>query len=245
MMLALHTTGKFTMSLFPNKDLFIVSSSLKPAIGIFNFEDRIEQTIETSKSIRKYAPNSYILLVDSSQHEFSQGEFLTLANHFNFIMNLYEDEQLKKLGSVGLKSQAETLLLLHAMIGLKRDPNLQQVMSGVRRVFKLSGRYQLDEGFDPKAYDDLFGKFVFRKRIPTWMPQIMHGASDLLVTRLFSMCPSLIDTYIHVLQQNFQLLSYMDTEHAHFVNIPKEYLVEFDKIHCKGQVASTGEWHYD
>ena len=221
MMLALHTTGKFTMSLFPNKDLFIVSSSLKPAIGIFNFEDRIEQTIETSKSIRKYAPNSYILLVDSSQHEFSQGEFLTLANHFNFIMNLYEDEQLKKLGSVGLKSQAETLLLLHAMIGLKRDPNLQQVMSGVRRVFKLSGRYQLDEGFDPKAYDGLFGKFVFRK------------------------CPSLIDTYIHVLQQNFQLLSYMDTEHAHFVNIPKEYLVEFDKIHCKGQVASTGEWHYD
>jgi len=33
----------------------------------------------------------------------------------------------------------------------------------------------------------------------------------------------------------------MDFEHAHFVNIPKEHLVEFDKIHCSGWLAGNGQ----
>ena len=32
-----------------------------------------------------------------------------------------------------------------------------------------------------------------------------------------------------------------DTEHAHFANIPKEYLVEFDKVHCWGWLAGNGQ----
>jgi hypothetical protein len=35
-------------------------------------------------------------------------------------------------------------------------------------------------------------------------------------------------------------LNYMDTEHAHFVNIPKKYLVEFDNIGCVGFLAGNG-----
>jgi len=37
------------------------------------------------------------------------------------------------------------------------------------------------------------------------------------------------------------LFQFMDFEHAHFVNIPKEHLVEFDKIHCSGWLAGNGQ----
>jgi hypothetical protein len=92
-----------------------------------------------------------------------------------------------------------------------------------------------------KEYENLFGKFVFKKRIPTWMGYIKFGADHLLITRMWSMCPSLIDAYLSVIQQNLGMLSngLADTEHAHYVNIPKDYLIEFDKIHCWGWLAGN------
>jgi len=32
----------------------------------------------------------------------------------------------------------------------------------------------------------------------------------------------------------------IDTEHAHFKNIDKKYVVEFDELHCMGIMAGTG-----
>jgi hypothetical protein len=154
------------------------------------------------------------------------------------------NEDVIGLSRVGRKSEAETALLYHVMVRLKVDQNLQKAMQQVNRIFKITGRLELDEGFDIKEYDGLFGKYVFKKRIPSWMPD-PKVTSDLLVTRLFSLCPSLIDNYMDVLRNNYQMLGFVDTEHAHFANIPQNYLVEFDKVHCKGQVASNGQWEYD
>jgi hypothetical protein len=37
------------------------------------------------------------------------------------------------------------------------------------------------------------------------------------------------------------MLGQIDTEHAHWVNIPKQYLIEFDKVHCWGWLAGNGQ----
>mgnify|MGYP003338550445 FL=1 len=69
--------------------------------------------------------------------------------------------------------------------------------------------------------------------------------SHLLITRMFSLCPSLIDTYLSVVGQNIQAIQQgFDTEHAHFYNIPKQHLVEFDKLHCHGWLAGNGKIEY-
>ena len=96
------------------------------------------------------------------------------------------------------------------------------------------------DSFDIKQYDGLFGKFVFKKRMRTWMGN--NAIPSLLITRLFSFCPSLIDTYLEVIQKNLSTISQgYDTEHAHFVNIPQKYLIEFDKINCWGWLAGNGQ----
>jgi hypothetical protein len=61
------------------------------------------------------------------------------------------------------------------------------------------------------------------------------------------MCPSLLEQYIETLPQIINLIATegIDTEHAHFECLNKDYLVEFDYVYVEGQVASTGEWHYD
>jgi hypothetical protein len=56
------------------------------------------------------------------------------------------------------------------------------------------------------------------------------------------MCPSLIDTYLGVIEKNIPLVNAgYDTEHAHYANIPKEHLVEFDRLHCLGWIAGNGQ----
>ena len=230
----------------PNRPLFIITSALRPMIGVFSDEERYKQTIKTIQSIRSKCPNAYIVFADASVRPVGAMEFFVISKMVNFFMRMDEkyNEDVIELSKGGFKSHAETSLLYHILVQMKRDPNLQKAISSVNRIFKISGRLELDEDFDLRQYDEWFGKYVFRKRIPTWMPQ-PHVVSDLLVTRLYSFCPSLIDDYITVLTRNYQMLDYVDTEHAHFANINPKYLVEFDKVHCKGQVASTGEWHYD
>lgn len=232
--------------MIPNRPLFIITSALRPMMGVFSDEERYKQTIKTIQSIRSKCPNAYILFADASVRPVGAMEFLSISKMVNFFMRMDEtyNQDVLELSKGKLKSHAETALLYHILVHMKRDPNLQKALYSVNRIFKISGRLELDEGFDIKEYDGLFGKYVFRKRIPTWMPQ-PHVVSDLFVTRLYSFCPSLIDDYLGVLQRNYQMLDYVDTEHAHFANISPNYLVEFNKVHCKGQVASNGQWEHD
>ena len=152
-------------------------------------------------------------------------------------MDMNKVPQVNEYSSKGMQSWAESALLFNAFILLKQQP----ILKDVKRIFKISGRSVLEDGFNINEYDDMFGKYVFKKRIPTWMSQVTHGATDLLITRMFSFCPSLIDNYLEVTQKNLPLFTFMDFEHAHFVNIPKEYLVEFDTIHCTGWLAGNGQ----
>jgi len=230
--------------MIPDKNLFIVSSSLKPKIGIFDNSTRINQTLETFKSIKR-VPNSIILFADSSSDSITQEDLKPFEGYIDIFLNIGPTE----FGDKGLKSQAETVLLLNTLYQFKQNIELMKLFHSVKRIFKLSGRYKLQETFNINDYEGLFGKYVFRKRISSWLPkeiQNASGATDLLITRLFSFCPSLLDDYLITLQKNFELLNKgIDTEHAHFVNINKGHLIEFDKIHCEGYVASTGELHID
>jgi hypothetical protein len=79
--------------------------------------------------------------------------------------------------------------------------------------------------------------------MPTWLQgETAETFTNLLITRFFSLCPSLIDDYITVCQRNIGVIidAGVDTEHAHFFNINPDYLVELDIIHCQGIMAGTG-----
>jgi hypothetical protein len=79
--------------------------------------------------------------------------------------------------------------------------------------------------------------------MPTWLTDSRNEfATDLLITRMFSFCPTLMDDYMKLCETNIALVlqTRIDTEHAHFVNINKDLLVELDEIHCTGIVAGTG-----
>lgn len=230
--------------IIPDKNLFIVTSSVKPVIGVYGHNERYQQTIKTLQSVRERVPDAIILLVDVSVTPLDESEKKVLGGLSTYFLDMSNDPQTYELSKRGMKSQAENMMLYNTLMTLKYNPQVSHVLNSVKRIFKLSARSELEEGFDIKDYDGLFGKFVFKTRIPTWMNQIKHGATDLFITRMFSLCPSLIDTYLTVIQKNLPLLSDLDTEHAHFVNIPQQYLIEKDRLYCFGHLAGNGQIEY-
>lgn len=225
-----------------DKTLFIVTSALNADMGVVSREDRLEQTIKGLISIRKYVPDAIILLAEGSPHKVEVEKLKTLSHFANFAADFSTDEQISELAINHRKSEAENLLLLKTLMLLKQDESMNEVMSHVGRIFKLSGRTDLTDGFDV-AEHMIEGKYIFKKRMPTWLSDSRKDfATDLLITRMFSFCPILMEDYMRLCETNISLIlqTGIDTEHAHFVNISKDLLVEMEEIHCTGIVAGTG-----
>ena len=53
------------------------------------------------------------------------------------------------------------------------------------------------------------------------------------------------DEYFSILNKNMQLINQgLDTEHAHFINVPKEKLLEFDVLNVGCYVAGYTDSYY-
>jgi hypothetical protein len=229
--------------IIPELDLFIVTSALNATMGAVSREDRITQTEEGIKSLREKCPNAIIILSDGSPIKLEKEKLLDLSDTVNICMDWSEDSDIKQFAENGRKSEAENVLMIKTMMILKHNPDMMQLMPSVRRIYKLSGRTTINSGFDVNEHNQ-FGKYVFKKRMPTWISDDCREIyTDLLITRMFSLCPSLIDDYIEVCYKNLNTINnfQVDTEHAHFFNINKQYLVELDTIHCQGVVAGSGQ----
>lgn len=226
--------------IIPDKNLFLVTSALKPVIGAYSDEERFQQTVDGLRSIRQVVPDAIIVVADVSVRSLTNQERNSIAERANIFIDMSTDENVMRLSQHGQKSLAESVLVFNALQTLRHNTETSRVMSSVKRIFKFGARTIIKDSFDISEYDNLFGKFVFKTRIPSWMnnPTISH----LLITRAFSLCPSLIDTYLEVIGKNIPLIQQgFDTEHAHFHNIPKQHLVEFDHLHCFAWLAGNGK----
>ena len=229
--------------IIPNTNLFIVTSAINATIGAVNREDRIKQTLDGLKILREQQPDAVIILSDGSPVAVEEDVIKQFAPYVNLAMNWASDKDVTDFASTGRKSEAECVLLIKTLMMLQQEPQLMQMMQGIKRIYKLSGRTNLLEEFNDEEHDH-FGKYVFKKRMPTWInDERKEEFTDLLITRLFSFCPSLISDYIQTLYKIIGgvIKYHVDTEHAHYFYINKEYLVELDQIHCMGIVAGSGQ----
>ena len=61
-----------------------------------------------------------------------------ISKYVHGTMYWCEDAQIKDFGMFGKKSEAEILLLIKTLTLLKQNPDLQKIMSSVKRIFKYS-----------------------------------------------------------------------------------------------------------
>ena len=139
-----------------NNDLkicFIVTSVVYPSKNELNYskirsgftiEERLEQTKQTVRSIRKKCPNAKIVLVDGGE---KNPELDTIVDQFIYIG---DNASVRKAVSSKYKGLGEAQILLEVIHRLEKSDY----------YFKVSGRYYLNDNFDLTNFD--FDAYNFR-----------------------------------------------------------------------------------
>ena len=214
--------------------VFVITSILRPKIGIIDFETRYQQTLKTIESIKSKAPGSMIILVDSSP-ELEDDKVQIIKPQVDYFISLSNHSHAQELSSKGLKSPGECYIMVIAL-----DVIRNLALTNVQRVFKITGRAELTENFHIEDYDNpqMEGKYVFKTPVVSWMsPQL-----KLVDTRLWSFDYNLLDEADQLVRYAYEetMQGRFDLEHAYYKLLPKDRLFEKDVIGLTCQLASCG-----
>ena len=239
------------------KNIVLLTSAVYTNYGIYNPIERIQQTLDTAKSAKKYIPSAVIVLVDNSKIDVQNDdsrEFNELIDLVDYYIDNSDDEDIKYFHNnvanydIG-KNAMEALGIMKALNYINNDEDMQAVVKDADRIFKLSGRYQVTDKFDITKFSNetTTDKYVFKRGQPSWINPADTGVNTLLQTRLWSFTPSLLaDTiamYNKIIETMFALFNqnkYIDNEHAMSKFVPKDRLVELDIVGLQGNIAPNG-----
>ena len=240
-----------------NKQTVLITSAVYSNYGIYTPEQRIQQTLDTAKSAKKYIPNALIILVDNSKVDVqndTSAEFEELIDLVDYYIDNSDDPDIQHFHNnvsnydIG-KNSMECLGLFKALNYIQENQDILAEVSKTSRIFKLSGRYLLTDKFNITAFDNdnTKDKYVFKKAQPSWIPHEDTGVTTLLQTRLWSFTPSLLGDTVklfHEIINNmfaiFNQQKYIDVEHSMSKFLPKDKLVELETVGLQGNIAPNG-----
>jgi hypothetical protein len=239
------------------KNIVLLTSAVYTNYGIYDPKQRIQQTLETAKSAKKYIPGAVIVLVDNSKVDVqndTSAEFEELIDLVDYYVDNSDDADIQYFHNnvqnydIG-KNAMEALGLMKALTYINSDADMMKEISDADRIFKLSGRYQVTDKFNITKFDNANtkDKYVFKKAQPSWINPADTGVNTLLQTRLWSFTPSLladtVDMYNKIIETMIGLFNqnkYIDNEHAMAKFIPKDKLVELETVGLQGNIAPNG-----
>lgn len=138
------------------KNLIVITSVINipnlpfsyiPIRSVYNKNERFEQTKNTIKSIRDKIPESKILLVECSELNDEETEYIT--NNVDYFINIYGTEDNFEKYVFGLsKSMGENTLILQAFEYLKLNNIIYE------NFYKMSGRYWLTDNFNYENFNN-------------------------------------------------------------------------------------------
>lgn len=238
------------------KFLFLVGSSLEhfaeEKFSRFSTEQRFFQTLDTIKSIRDRVPNAYICLFECSYKPILDEYKEVLEEQVDLFLEAYDDPIMKliyenlnanpNLFTFG-KSLLETRGLLFTLSYLQEN----QVFTDVRRIFKMSGRYSLNEHFDIQDYESkLLDNYYVAKTFEypeienDIMDEIYHNnfyafvykSKGSMVTGLWSFDRTLFSETVEALEKSFRYMEKMisctsgiDIEHSLYYYLDKKKII--------------------
>jgi hypothetical protein len=230
------------------KFLFLVGSAINyfdfKDASAFTSEERFEQTLDTITSIKEKVPDAYILIYEASEtpiKEEYKDKLIELSDLFiecgndPYMKSLYDNLHRDPIKFMYVKSMLECRCL-QIVLNHMMEHN---IFTDTTRIFKLSGRYKLNDNFDIEDYKSKFltNKYVmkyydYEKRFEDIenIYSFLYGCNGSIVTGLWSFDKFLFVDIFNVLERSFeymeraiQLTIGIDIEHSfyHFIDRDK------------------------
>ncbi len=231
-----------------NKSLFLVSSALHTRFGVYDAKERLEQTIETCKSIKDRC-DADIILLDGGQESPTVEERKILSPYIYRFYDYTTEETVKQIQKIDnwdvVKNMIE-IVMFGSFFDLLSTTNVK--LPHYDRIFKMSGRYKLNDEFNYEEHMNAVGKVVIRGPYTSqFNSTITGGVTMQYMSRLWSFdschLEYIRDTYVDMFNHMNERLNnggYVDIEHLLYHHLHHTLIVNPKKIGVEGNIAPTG-----
>lgn len=250
-----------------SKHIFIVGTAVEPFMkeeySKFDTQTRFNHTIETIQSIKKHVPNSYICLAETSYKQINEEYRRQFINSTDLYLELWNSEGCKTFyklceerpsSSVYIKSLFETFGILEILGHIVA----KQLFTDARRIFKLTGRYVLNDKFNIQDYESsildhyIIGRVFDYKQesnsIKNYSPeQYLYKYKGMMETCFWSFGKYQFNTVFKALNDSFSYLQEMlryttgsDIEHALYHYLDRRYIINIPVLGVTARKSFEG-----
>lgn len=232
------------------KHLFIVTSAINSKFGVFSPEQRLEQTIGTITSIKNKIPDAKIVIMECCGTPITDEQANALKAVSDHFRDMSRDADVQALYDNDnwdvVKNGTEIMCFGRVLNELKGQP----ILADVDRMHKMSGRYILNDLFDPETYDkfDIRDRIIIGPKYRSQFPEHVTTQPWQYMARLWSWPTTRLDEVIQVYEDSLVFFAerlaaggYVDIEHvlARFLN--PAHVHEIQNLGVEGCIAPNGQ----
>lgn len=232
------------------RHLFVVTSAINSRFGVYKPQERLEQTLETIRSIRKRIPDAGIAIMECTGVSLTAEQEEVLRANCNWFLDYTQDPAVQAIYKSTdnwdiVKNGTEILVFGRALQVLAKNNIIEQY----DRVHKMSGRYLLNNDFDTELYETehIKNNIVIGHSYESQFPYNVTLVERQYMARLWSWPASSNNEIIKVYSDSFAYFQqrvsqggYVDIEHVLYKFLNRNHLTEIDSVGVEGTIAPNG-----
>lgn len=232
-----------------NESLFLISSAITTRYGVYHRGTRIRQTKETIASIRTHSPSSDIVIIDGGQRDLEDYEKKSeMMNGILEFRSFASDDTVKQIQKVDNHDIVKNMIEIYMFKTYYEYMLSKDWHKKYKRIFKLSGRYTLNDNFDYDKHLSCSNGIALLSPRESQFPLHITGNAILqYMSRLWSFDASLLDYVTNAYTNMFNDMKsriesggYIDIEHLLYKHLDDKLITKFDVMGVSGNIAPNG-----
>jgi len=229
-----------------------ITSAANAKFSKYSPAERVEQTLKTVESVRKYIPNAFICMTDCSVPGIDQATQDALSADVDVFVNLSKDPNVNWIQSnIQHQDTVKNLTELVVVSKFFKLATEKKWFVDTDRIFKVSGRYWLTDNFDITRYEkpDAKGKYVVSKKMLSQFTPDYVGQSLQYMLRVYSLDTTLmydfstrLSVMTNYMQERVNSGKYIDIEHLFCKFLPMDMTLEIARTGVAGNIAPNGHF---
>lgn len=234
--------------------LVIVTSAVESRFGIYTADQRLAMTLDTIRNLRERIPGVKIVINEVSGNGISQAREFALLDACDVFLDFTTNKEVNWI--YNNSAWFENWDVVKNLTELTTFPlSLQslidsQELDGIDRIFKMSGRYLLNDKFSLDFYstEAAKDKIVIGRRCASQFPYQVTLLHEQYMARLLSwpagMQGDMVAYYNKArdyMRERMRAGGYADIEHCLFYALPQERVLEVDEVGVYGNIAPNGQ----
>ena len=229
------------------KHCFIVTSAVNSKFGVYTSEERLTQTVITLQNIKFRVPDAKIVVMECAGTALSSAQSDVLEQHCDLLLDFSRDPDVQAIYQSDnwdvVKNSTEIMCFGRALRMCQDDGDL----AGIDRIHKMSGRYILNDEFDPDVYEKYPDRVIIGPKHRSQFPFEVTGIELQYMARLWSWPANLTEQIIQVYTDSLAYIGqrvsaggYADIEHVLYKFLPTELVQELPVLGVEGFIAPNG-----